>query len=54
MGAGVWETSGIVDTTGMLGDGSFLFVVQAHGPTTPTAANTVEDGRLLLIRRSCR
>ncbi|MBK8181230.1 MAG: hypothetical protein IPK67_20590 [Planctomycetes bacterium] len=50
-GAGVWETSGIIDATWLFGLDSWLFDVQAHGPTAAPAPNTVEDGQLLLLRR---
>jgi hypothetical protein len=48
-GSGVWETSGIIDTSSLFGAGSWLFDVQAHSPTRAPAANTVEDGQLLLM-----
>lgn len=51
VGAGIWETSGIVDSTSIFGDGSFVFDVQAHGPTAAPAPNTVEDGQLLIMRK---
>lgn len=51
VGAGVWETSGIIDTSALFGVGSFLFDVQAHSPTAASAPNTVEDGQLLLLKR---
>jgi hypothetical protein len=49
-GAGIWETSGIIDTAAELGAGSWLFDVQAHPPTAAPEANTVEDGQLLLMK----
>ncbi len=57
-GPGVWETSGIVDASGILGAGAWLFDVQAHRPSgaspwppaTVIAPNTVEDGQLVLMR----
>ena len=57
VGPGVWETSGIIDASGVLGgdDGDgrsdiWLFDVQAHPPTTPpNQAQQVEDGQLLLL-----
>lgn len=49
VGPGVWETSGIIDTDEVFGEGTWLFDVQAHGPTTAPASNTVEDGQLLLL-----
>lgn len=48
-GSGVWETSGIIDTSSMFGAGSWLFDVQAHSPTRAPLPNTVEDGQLLLM-----
>lgn len=51
VGPGVWETSGIISTDGMLGGGSWLFDVQAHRPTAAPGRNTVEDGQLVLLRR---
>ncbi|MFY9488834.1 MAG: hypothetical protein WAP35_09105 [Solirubrobacterales bacterium] len=50
VGPGVWETSGIIDTTLEFGLDSWLFDVQAHRPTGTPAPNTVEDGQLLLMR----
>lgn len=49
--SGTWETTGIVEIPG-LGKDAWLVNVQAHGPTTAPAANTVEDGQLLLMRRT--
>ena len=49
VGAGVWETSGIIDTDELFGQGSWVFDVQAHSPTTAPKPNTVEDGQLLLL-----
>ncbi len=51
-GPGVWETSGIIDTGALFGADSWLFDVQAHGPTRAPAANTLEDGQLLLMIRN--
>lgn len=51
VGPGVWETSGIIDTQGLFGAGSWLFDVQAHPPTAAPSGGTVEDGQLLLLRR---
>jgi hypothetical protein len=55
VGPGVWETSGIIDTSAMFGADTWLSDVQAHPPTTapggpsgPTV--TVEDGQLFLLR----
>jgi hypothetical protein len=49
---GVWETSGIIDSSRAFGSGTFLFDVQAHAPTTPPGGRpvTVEDGQLLLLK----
>ena len=49
VGPGVWETSGIIDTAGLFGAGTWLFDVQAHSPTPAPKPNTVEDGQLLLL-----
>lgn len=49
VGAGVWETSGIIDASGLFEVGWWLFDVQAHPPTNPPAPNTVEDGQLLVM-----
>ncbi|MGH2573114.1 MAG: alkaline phosphatase PhoX [Actinomycetota bacterium] len=49
VGAGIWESSGILDASQWFGAGSWLLDVQAHPPTTPPAPNTVEDGQLLLM-----
>lgn len=46
---GVWETSGIIDAAKLYGNDSWLFVVQAHSPTTAPKPNTVEDGQLLIL-----
>jgi Bacterial protein of unknown function (DUF839) len=51
-GAGIWETSGIIDSAKVFEDSSFLFDVQAHSPTTPPGPDTSEDGQLLLLLRS--
>lgn len=62
IGAGVWETSGIIDASDFFGKNSWLFVVQAHNPVVPSgtppisiapAPNTVEDGQLLLMLPAC-
>jgi hypothetical protein len=53
VGPGVWETSGIIDASNFLGKDSWLFVVQAHSPSGRPAANTVEDGQLLLMLPAC-
>lgn len=50
VGPGVWETSGIIDTSTIFGPDTWLFDVQAHGPTVPpNAASQGEDGQLLLL-----
>ncbi len=49
---GVWETSGIIDTSSLFGRDSWLFDVQAHSPTRAPLPNTVEDGQLLLMIRN--
>lgn len=49
--AGVWETSGIIDTAKAFGPDSWIFDVQAHGPTVAPVAGTVEDGQILMLRR---
>jgi hypothetical protein len=51
---GVWETSGIIDSSRAFGAGTFLFDVQAHAPTTPPGGRpvTVEDGQLMILRRA--
>jgi hypothetical protein len=52
VGPGVWETSGIIDTTALFGADTWLSDVQAHPPTTPPGGPTVtvEDGQLFLLR----
>jgi secreted PhoX family phosphatase len=47
--SGNWETSGIIDTSGLFGPGTWLFDVQAHPPTAMPAPNTAEDGQLLML-----
>jgi hypothetical protein len=49
VGPGVWESSGIIDTTELFGKDTWLFDVQAHPPTTAPKPNTVEDGQLMLL-----
>jgi hypothetical protein len=49
--SGTWESTGIVPIKG-LGRETWLVNVQAHGPSTAPAPNTVEDGQLLLLRRT--
>jgi hypothetical protein len=52
VGPGVWETSGIIDTSASFGADTWLSDVQAHPPTTPPVGPTVtvEDGQLFLLR----
>ena len=52
VGPGVWETSGIIDMSSLIGSDIWLFDVQAHAPTTAPGRNTVEDGQLLLMIRN--
>ena len=51
VGPGIWETSGIIDTDGLFGDGSWLFDVQAHTSNSLFGRDNVpnEDGQLLLL-----
>ncbi len=49
---GVWETSGIIDVSGFFGTEAWLFDTQAHSPTPAPAAQTVEDGQLLIMIRN--
>ncbi len=49
--SGVWETTGVIPAEGFGGE-AWLINVQAHPPTLAPAANTVEDGQLLLLRRT--
>ena len=49
VGPGVWETSGIIDTSALFGADTWLSDVQAHPPTTAPAPGTVEDGQLFLM-----
>jgi hypothetical protein len=51
VGPGVWETSGIIDTSELFGEDTWLSDVQAHPPTTPPvgATVTVEDGQLFVM-----
>jgi len=48
---GIWETSGIIATPAF-GQDSWLMNVQGHSPSTAPAANTVEDGQIVLMRRT--
>ncbi len=49
--SGVWETTGVIPVDGFGGE-AWLINVQAHGPTVAPAPNTVEDGQLVLMRRT--
>jgi secreted PhoX family phosphatase len=49
--SGIWETTGIIPAEAFSGEAWFVNV-QAHAPTAAPAANTVEDGQLLLLRRT--
>jgi hypothetical protein len=46
---GIWETSGIIDTSSLFGPDTWIFDVQAHSPTGAPLPNTVEDGQLLIM-----
>ncbi len=50
--AGIWETSGVTDTSHLFGRGSWIFDVQAHPPTIAPGTSTVEDGQLLMLTRA--
>jgi hypothetical protein len=54
VGPGVWETSGIIDASALLGPDTWLSDVQAHPPTAAPGGTTVtvEDGQLFLLRPS--
>jgi Bacterial protein of unknown function (DUF839) len=49
VGPGIWETSGITDTSHVFGKGTWIFDVQAHPPTIAPGVNTWEDGQLLML-----
>ncbi len=49
VGPGIWETSGVIDTTTLFGNDSWIMDVQAHSPTTAPAPNTVEDGQIVIM-----
>jgi Alkaline phosphatase PhoX len=49
VGPGIWETSGITDTSHVFGKGTWIFDVQAHQPTIAPGVNTWEDGQLLML-----
>jgi hypothetical protein len=50
VGPGIWETSGIIDTGSLFGEGTWMMVIQAHSPTAAPGQNTVEDGQLVIMR----
>ncbi len=58
IGPGVWETSGIIDASRVLGAGDggvgtrdiWLFDVQAHVSNPQNRAQQIEDGQLMLLR----
>jgi Alkaline phosphatase PhoX len=52
VGPGIWETSGIIDASSLLGADTWLSDVQAHPPSLPPAGATVtvEDGQLFLLK----
>jgi hypothetical protein len=52
VGPGIWETSGVTDTSHLFGAGSWIFDVQAHPPTIAPGTSTVEDGQLLMLVRT--
>jgi len=50
VGPGIWETSGIIDTSSLFGEDTWLSDVQAHPPTAAPAPGTDQDGQLFLMR----
>jgi hypothetical protein len=50
VGPGVWETTGIIDTASLFGEGTWAMNIQAHSPTTAPGPNTVEDGQFVILR----
>ncbi|MEY4545052.1 MAG: hypothetical protein RL685_1247 [Pseudomonadota bacterium] len=48
---GTWETTGIIPAEGFGGE-AWLVNVQAHSPTLAPTPNVIEDGQLLLLRRT--
>jgi Bacterial protein of unknown function (DUF839) len=52
VGAGIWETSGIIDVSSIFGPDIWISDVQAHAPTAAPGGTTVtvEDGQLFLLR----
>jgi hypothetical protein len=47
--SGIWESTGIIDASGLFGLDRWLLNVQAHPPTT-APADTTENGQMLLMR----
>jgi Bacterial protein of unknown function (DUF839) len=45
-----WESSGMVDASSWLGDGAWLFDVQAHGRPEPRLGLASESGQLLVLK----
>jgi len=45
-----WESSGIIDASSWLGEGTWLFDVQAHGLPVPSLGLGSEGGQLLYLR----
>jgi len=45
-----WESSGIVDASAWMGDGAWLFDVQAHTKPVPALGLTRENGQLLYLK----
>jgi secreted PhoX family phosphatase len=43
------ESSGIIDTSDLLGDGTFLFDAQVHAPTVNNTVEYVQQGQLLTM-----
>jgi hypothetical protein len=49
--SGVWESTDVIPAEGF-GPEAWFVAVQAHAPTVAPAPNTVEDGQLVLVRRT--
>jgi hypothetical protein len=51
VGPGIWETSGIIDASGLFGPDTWLSDVQAHSPTAAPGGSsvTLEDGQLFML-----
>jgi hypothetical protein len=45
-----WESSGIINTSEWLGEGTWLFDIQAHSLAVPSQGLTGENGQLLSLR----